>query len=93
MRIGILELAVEIPGSASLKDKRSALKSVKDMIRKSFNVSVSEVDHHDKWQLSTLGVAIVSNDVKFIDSTLNRIVDLVERQAALLVLDVRTEVI
>lgn len=38
------------------------LRSVKDRIRKNFNVSIAEVDDNDRWQSAVLAVALVSND-------------------------------
>ncbi|HQH99700.1 MAG TPA: DUF503 domain-containing protein [Deltaproteobacteria bacterium] len=72
MVIGILEVKLAIMGSRSLKDKRRVLKSLKDRFLK-MNVSVAEVDDQDKWQASTIGFAVVSNDAGYINSVLDRI--------------------
>ena len=53
MVIGCLSLDLLIPGSNSLKDKRRVIKSLKDKIRSSFNVSVIEAPS-DKWQRAKL---------------------------------------
>jgi len=45
-----------------LKAKRMVLKSLKDRIRKNFNVSIAEVEDNDQWQSAVLAVALVSND-------------------------------
>ena len=42
-----------------------------------YNVSVAEVDHSDKWQRATLGIAAVSNDARFLESMLQKALDLV----------------
>ena len=44
LHIGILQFTLEIPYAVSLKDKRSAVKSLKDRLRRSYNVSISEID-------------------------------------------------
>ena len=61
-RVGVLRIDFHISESSSLKEKRSVLRHIKDKIRPNFNVSISEVDNHDKWKLATFAVASVSND-------------------------------
>ena len=51
---------LRIPGCTSLKQKRHVVKSLTQGLRSKFNVAVAEVDHHDQWQRSTLGVSAVS---------------------------------
>ena len=59
MVLGLLQMALRLPEPQSLKEKRGVLKSLITRIRNRFNVSVSEVDSQDKWQLSTVAVAHV----------------------------------
>lgn len=65
MVIGVLEASISIPQSRSLKDKRSVLRSLKDRIRNTHNVSVAEVGQQDKWQFAELAFVTVAaqNDV------------------------------
>jgi len=63
---GLLVLDLHLPQSRSLKDKRQPLRSVKQRLRDA-GFSVSEVDHHDKWQRAQIAVSIVgrgSGDVE-----------------------------
>jgi uncharacterized protein YlxP (DUF503 family) len=60
--VGLLRIELTIPSADSLKAKRMALRSVKDRIRKNFNVSIAEVEDNDEWQSAVLAVALVSND-------------------------------
>ena len=55
MIVGTLEFEVLIREAQSLKDKRRAIKSLKDRIRHRFPVSIAEVDALDHWQRSVLG--------------------------------------
>ena len=73
MTVGLLRLAVRLPESQSLKEKRWILKSLITRIRNKFNVSVAEVDTQDSWQIATLGVAHVGNE----RSHTNEVLDLV----------------
>lgn len=61
MIVGICTIAIFLPESRSLKDKRRVLKSLKDRLRSKHNVSVAEVDGQELWQRATLGIAAVSN--------------------------------
>ena len=75
MIVGIMTIELFIPVSDSLKSKRFAIKSIKERLKNRFNVSISEVDNNDKWQRATLGVAMVSNETKYIESNLSKILN------------------
>lgn len=61
MPVGLLTLEIELPDAHSLKDKRQVLRSLKDRMKHRFNVAVAELDHHDLWQSSTIGIVTISN--------------------------------
>ena len=73
MVIGLLTLDLHFPGARSLKDKRSAVRSLKDRLRSRFNASVSEVAQHDKWQRATLAVCIVDCDRRQLESVMTKV--------------------
>lgn len=75
MIVGVLRVRLAIFGALSLKDKRRVVKSIKDRVGNRHNVSISEVDDLDHRQAATLGVAMVSNEARFVESALARIVD------------------
>ena len=77
MIVGILRLELGIYDSFSLKDKRRAIKSVKDKISHRYNVSVAEVAMLDSMRHGVLGVAMVSNDHNYVQGALDQIVDYV----------------
>jgi hypothetical protein len=76
--LGILSVAVHIPAAQSLKEKRSVIKSLKDRVRKEFNVSVAELDGQETWQTATLGFAMIGNDNRYVDGCLANILSFVE---------------
>ena len=80
MLIGTAQIELYIPGTFSLKEKRFILQSIKKKIQNRFNVSIAEVDYHDKWQRTCLGIACVSNDRRFLDKTLNNVMNAVQRE-------------
>jgi uncharacterized protein YlxP (DUF503 family) len=75
--IGLLTLHLHIEHAHSLKDKRQVVRSLKDHLRKRFNVSVAELDFQDNWQLSLIGVVTVSSSEPFA----RQILESVEREA------------
>ncbi|NLP12642.1 DUF503 domain-containing protein [bacterium] len=79
MLVGLYQIELFIPDSGSLKSKRFVLKSLKDKIRAKFNVSVAEVEDNELWQRAVLGVALVSNERKFIDQVMTQIFNLIEQ--------------
>ena len=93
MLVGVCTIDLHLPGSGSLKEKRFILRSLKDRIKKKFNVSISEVGHHDLWQRSLLGVAVVSNDSRFADKVLSKVVDYIRGETRVVLIDYRVEVL
>ena len=79
MVIGCCTIELYLSGAASLKDKRSVLKSVIHRIRREFNVSIAEIDHHDMLQSAVLGVVTVSTDSRHAHSQLTHVVNWIER--------------
>jgi len=93
MLIGTLIFELYLPGSSSLKEKRFILKSIKDRIRNQFNVSVAEIEFHDKWQRCGLGIACISNNRRHLDSILSKISMFFERESRVEILDESTEIL
>ena len=73
MVIGVLRVELHLPNAASLKDKRSVLKSIKDRLRGHFNLAVAEVDVTEKWQRATLGIVTVGDDRRYVDGCLRHV--------------------
>ena len=92
MVIGACEVRLMILGARSLKEKRKVLKSLKDRLVR-MNVSVAEVDDNDKWQASTLGITLVSNDAGFVNSVIDKIVQGIECSGEVEMLSSRIEII
>jgi uncharacterized protein YlxP (DUF503 family) len=79
VNIGICKLKIHIPGSQSLNDKRSVIKSLISRLRKQFNISISEVDNYDLWQMTTIGIACVSNHNYQVDEVISSIINMINR--------------
>ena len=92
MVIGICTVVLHIPGAASLKDKRRAIKSLKERLGNKFNVSVAEIGSLDHRQQAELGVAMVANDGAFVTSALDKLVDYVRLDPSASLIDYEVEV-
>ncbi len=79
MVVGICQLDIRIPENHSLKGKRHVIRKLIEQIRHRFNVSISEVGDHDLWQRAQIGICTVGNDRRHINSSLDKIIDFVER--------------
>lgn len=92
MIIGLLQLDIIIPGSNSLKEKRSTIKSLKETIRKRFNVSVAETGKLEKWSRSEISISKVSNESKLIRQEFQKIQNDIERRYPVEIIDKQEEV-
>ena len=75
--IAFLTLELSIEAAHSLKDKRQVVRSMKDRLRASFNVSVAELEPNGLWNRATIGVVSVSDSRDYLDGLMKN----VERQA------------
>ena len=91
MVIGLLQLRLRIPENQSLKGKRQVLLGLKTRMRQRFNVSVSEVEDHDKWQVATLAVACVGTDRAGVDRCLSQVAEFARGDREAQVTDVQME--
>jgi uncharacterized protein YlxP (DUF503 family) len=76
--VSLITIDLMIPWARSLKDRRSAVRGLKDRLRSRFNASVTEVAYQDTWQRATLAVCIVDSDRRHLESTMNRVRQLTE---------------
>ncbi|MDD3626244.1 MAG: DUF503 domain-containing protein [bacterium] len=94
MFVGLMEVNLSINIQiSSLKDKRRIIKSLKDRLRNSFNLSVSEIDSLDNFYRAGLGFSTVSNDKKVINEILSKTIDTIEKTGTVTIEEVKTEII
>jgi uncharacterized protein YlxP (DUF503 family) len=79
--VGIARLTLYLPQSHSLKEKRMVLRRVKDRLKNKFNVAVAEVEDNDVWQRAVLGLAVVGNERRFVESALDEVIRFVRGEA------------
>lgn len=91
MIVSVLNMQVSVFDAMTLKDKRCVIKSLKDRIANKFNVSIAEVGYNDNIRTALLGVAMVANESRFIESALSSVVDLVRHTPKLSLIDYHIE--
>ncbi|MFI5043770.1 MAG: DUF503 domain-containing protein [Acidimicrobiales bacterium] len=60
MQVVAVRFELLVRGASSLKEKRARIRPILDRIRDRHHLSVSEVDHQDDWDRSTIAVAVVA---------------------------------
>ncbi len=93
MPVGLLTLELHIADAQSLKDKRQVLRSLKDKLRREFNVAVAELEHHDVWQRSVVGIVTLSNEEKHVKEMLDKVLDAADRMLEPTLINQNVEII
>jgi len=75
MNVGVCKIKLRLPENMSLKGKRRILKSIITQLRNRFNVSVAEVGDQELWQMATIGVCALSNDSRYTNEVLSKVVN------------------
>jgi uncharacterized protein YlxP (DUF503 family) len=91
MVVGVLRADLAVLEAITLKDKRRVIKSLKDRIGSRHNVSIAEIDSLDSRQRAVLGIAMVANDTRFVQSCLDKIVDELRAARSATLVDYRTD--
>jgi uncharacterized protein YlxP (DUF503 family) len=79
MPIAKLTLELSIPHAQSIKDRRQVVRSLKDKLRHSFNVSVAELDDASLWNRATLGVVALSASSSYLAGQMQEVDKAIQR--------------
>jgi hypothetical protein len=93
MRVGVLRVYFMILSARSLKEKRMVLRSLKDRLSNTFNISVAEIGSNDKWQVAELGIATVANETKFVNSVLEEVKNFIQSHPSVRIIESDIEVL
>ncbi len=93
MVVGVCRIEVHVPEGHSLKTKRQVLSGLKTRLCRTFKVSVAELDGHDLWQRSTLGIACIANESSHVNRVLDQSINMIRATPALELLDFRIELL
>lgn len=89
--IQLITVELIIPHAQSLKDKRQVVRSLKDRLRKRFNLAIAEVAYQDKWQRALLAITMVGPDRQPLLSDADRVRNLIEEAPDAQVADYRQQ--
>ena len=76
--IGFVRCEYLIYDVMSLKEKRSVVKSITLRLKQRFNVSVAELDYHDIWQRTEIGITTIAIDQKRADQELQKVIKFID---------------
>lgn len=71
--VGLLIIELHFPEARSLKAKRMVVKSIKERLKRRFNVAVAETGYLELWQRAELAAVSVSGTRKILESELQAI--------------------
>lgn len=78
MLIYVVKLKIRIEWAHSLKEKRMVVKSICAKVRNNFNVSIAEVEEHDKHNLAVIAYTYIASDTAYGDSVYEATIDYIE---------------
>ena len=78
MHVASIAIELRIPGSNSLKSKRSRLKPLLHGLHRQCNISAAEIDQLDSHSLATVACVVVSNDARHAQRLLAKIPSWIE---------------
>lgn len=93
MIIGSCMVEIMIHDANSLKDKRQVVKSIIGKLKARFNISVAEVDLNEKWRLSVIGFACVTNDTVHANKQISNVLKFIEGDTRVEILDQQIEIL
>lgn len=76
--IGVARFVWVLRHSRGLKDKRGAIRRIKDRVTARHNVSVAEVGSQDDPQRAVIAIALAGSDGRAVRSYLDRVLDMVD---------------
>src|SRR6476619_7662538 len=87
MVVGVCRVTLMVPESHSLKEKRMVLRRIKDRTANKFNCAIAEVGDQDDWQSAEIGFSVVSNELGFTQSMVQKILQFIEDLAVCKITD------
>lgn len=93
MIVGTCQIELIIYEADSLKEKRHVIKSIIERIKARFNISIAEIEYHELWNRSMIGMAVVSNNKALCESSLTKAINFIDNDERVEIINHYTEVI
>ena len=84
-------MEIKLGQSCSLKDKRRVINSIKERLKKNFNLALAEVGTMNEWQYAELAIVTVSNDIRHANSVISKAINFIEKDVRIELLDYELE--
>ena len=84
-------MEIKLGQSCSLKDKRRVINSIKERLKKNFNLALAEVGTMNEWQYAELAMVTVSNDIRHANSVISKAINFIEKDVRIELLDYELE--
>ncbi|MCB9639491.1 MAG: DUF503 domain-containing protein [Myxococcales bacterium] len=91
MVVGVCRLSLYLQGIRSLKGKRQIVRRITERVRNRFQVAIAEVADQDLHQRATIGLAVVGNQQRFVQTRLSTILQAIESMQLGLILQPQIE--
>ena len=75
MVVGVCRFVLALPGNRSLKDKRKHLKPLVNALHQRHMAAVAEVGMHNVLDRAEIGLALVGNDRRVINSRIDKLLE------------------
>lgn len=92
VHVGVMRIALRVPGARSLKDRRQAVRALVDRMRARQPVSVTELIETERPTDAVLVVTSASSDARVLRSVLDQCRSMAEQSAAAVPVQVDTDV-
>lgn len=89
--VAALTWRLSLPGCASLKEKRSVVRSLKDRLHARFHLAVAETGDQDVLTRAEISVAVAASDRRVAEGVLDKADRMVQDEGRALVLEARRD--
>jgi uncharacterized protein YlxP (DUF503 family) len=93
MIIGVMVVDLFSENSHSLKEKRHIVLSMKEKLKKKFNISLIESDFQDLWQKTQITIVMASNTKVLAEKVFNQIEEFIFTHYSVQIIGVNKEYI
>ncbi len=93
MVVGICNLKIKIFESSSLKEKRQVIKSLMGRLKSRFNISIAEVGLNESWQISEIGLSIVTNSSNHAREVISKVVNFIDGDSRVEIIEQEVEIL
>ena len=87
MIVSMIQIIFEIPDVDSIKEKRRIIRSVREKMRRRYNMSAAEVDLQDSLTFAQIGGALVSNSKDYGETVLRKAFDMIVKETPVRIQD------